>query len=68
MLRNHQKNGNNINGIGIDKGTGVNIGGTSTELIDVIKEQQKQISTLISENREQLNAFIDLIKNMNTKQ
>ena len=50
MFRNYQKIGNidNSNVVGANvNGTGINISGTSSELIDVIKEQQKQIGELI---------------------
>ena len=50
MFKNNQKIGNvdNSSVVGANiNGTGINIHGTSLELIDVIKEQQKQIGELI---------------------
>jgi transcriptional regulator with XRE-family HTH domain len=50
MLQHHQtiSNIDNSNVIGGNiNGSGININGTSSELLDVIKEQQKQISSLI---------------------
>jgi len=50
MFRNYQKNGNidNSSVVGANvNGTGINISGASSELIDVIKKQQEQIGGLI---------------------
>ena len=51
MILNKQKIGkiNNSSVVGANvNGTGISISGTSSELIDVIKEQQKQIGELIA--------------------
>ena len=67
MLKNSQKIGNidNSSVVGANvNGTGININGTSSELIDVIKKQQEQMDKLIdqiSNQSSQMNTLISML-------